>query len=119
MPNQASNSSVTRLLIRRRMSIFLPVRWWSLHATLDAGCLSAGGPWPMRRVAGLITPVVLILLLLTPLAGQWLQRRLPGRGVQQRGSEHWRRAQGGPPVRRLRGAPAGGQGPRRARRAGA
>src|SRR5690606_5000700 len=64
----------------------------------------------MRRVAGLITLVVLILLLLTLLAGQWLQRSLHGAGVQQLDWEHWRWAEGSLQIGGLSGVHAGEQG---------
>src|SRR5690606_41482984 len=64
----------------------------------------------MRSVAGLITLMVLILLLLTLLAGQWLQRRLHGAGVQQLDWEHWRWAEGSPQVGGPSGVHAGEQG---------
>ena len=64
----------------------------------------------MRRVAGLITLMVLILLLLTLLAGQWLQRSLHGAGVQQLNWEHWRWAEGSLQSGGLSGVHAGEQG---------
>src|SRR5690554_8070237 len=64
----------------------------------------------MRRVAGLITLMVLILLLLTLLAGQWLQRSLHGAGVQQLDWEHWRWDEGSLQIGGLSGVHAGEQG---------
>src|SRR5690554_2831876 len=64
----------------------------------------------MRRVAGLNTPDALLVLVLTLVTGQWLQRSLHGAGVQQLDWEHWRWAGGSLQIGGLGGVHAGEQG---------
>ena len=52
------------------------------HANLHFGCLSSLGAGLIRKVATLIT-VILMLILLVLFAGQWLQRSLVAAGIEQ------------------------------------